>query len=447
MQTQTPCVMACLLLRAAILACVSILSLLGGRKHKKDLSTGDIANHQAWKKELPLVSPSSVIPTIDSNKVNNTLMREKDAALMVYRDSNTLQTIPTQPPKGTYMISRTNRNNCPWGWEKVSTELGCIQAAMKLLLSGLTDGYIGVVPFYTGVVSMPDYPAGCHYGRDHRTHADGAVSFNQHWLGKDHQDYSVICRAGAYKLRERNTNDCRLDFRWHNVSTINDCHRAAVWLGLSDKFPAHVHSSELPGGCSHGETGLSFNSNPGSSQERYAAICQARHPRRRDAIHAIHAIHDPSTQEDERYAIHAIHADAVDAGSETSKKTEESAQHLASGRERKQTEVLASFAHPNPGRRYKARTQNPPCDTMFIGSLAAGVRPGELLEFLSKIPGYVRLRMSGSRQTPVAFVLFDSVHSCSEALPRLHGTTLPSSPQQALVCEFARNSLDKRASN
>lgn len=89
--------------------------------------------------------------------------------------------------------------------------------------------------------------------------------------------------------------------------------------------------------------------------------------------------------------------------------------------------------------------QTPPGDTLFIGNLAAGVQEDELQNTLSGFAGYVRMKMSGQHNSPTAFALFDSVHSCTDALSKLRGMALPSSPQQAMNCEFARNSLDKRS--
>lgn len=106
-------------------------------------------------------------------------------------------------------------------------------------------------------------------------------------------------------------------------------------------------------------------------------------------------------------------------------------------------------AHWSPPAHQNAQvlSQTPPGDTLFIGSLGAGAQEAELQNVLSGIAGFVRMKMSGQHNSPTAFALFDSVHSCTQALKKLHGMALPSSPQQAMNCEFAKNSLDKRSRN
>lgn len=83
-------------------------------------------------------------------------------------------------------------------------------------------------------------------------------------------------------------------------------------------------------------------------------------------------------------------------------------------------------------------------DTMFIGGIEKAVPEGELQGVLEGLPGFVRMKMTQGH-LPTAFALFDSIPSCSAALRKLHGMALPSAPHQALNCEFAKNSLDKRA--
>jgi len=113
---------------------------------------------------------------------------------------------------------------------------------------------------------------------------------------------------------------------------------------------------------------------------------------------------------------------------------------------RQQQQQQQQFWSPTPtGTNAKALSQTPPGDTLFVGSLPAGVQETEVQNVLSGFAGYLRMKMCGQANLPTAFALFDSVDSCAEALRNLHGMALPSAPQQALNCEFARNSLDKRA--
>uniref|UniRef100_A0A7S1WEH6 RNA-binding protein n=1 Tax=Alexandrium catenella TaxID=2925 RepID=A0A7S1WEH6_ALECA len=85
------------------------------------------------------------------------------------------------------------------------------------------------------------------------------------------------------------------------------------------------------------------------------------------------------------------------------------------------------------------------CDTMFMGSLPATVTDEELSGALMTVPGFVRSKLVGQGEPrPVAFVLFDSGENCLAAVSALHGAALPSAPEQAITCEPAKNSLDKR---
>jgi len=85
------------------------------------------------------------------------------------------------------------------------------------------------------------------------------------------------------------------------------------------------------------------------------------------------------------------------------------------------------------------------CDTMFVGCLPPTVTEEELSGALMTVPGFVRSKLVGQGEPrPVAFVLFDSGENCLAAVSALHGAALPSAPEQAITCEPAKNSLDKR---
>jgi len=87
---------------------------------------------------------------------------------------------------------------------------------------------------------------------------------------------------------------------------------------------------------------------------------------------------------------------------------------------------------------------NAPCDTMFMGGLPTNVTEHELTDILSSLPGFIRLKIVGEgRPRQMAWVLFDSVAACAQAIQAVHGCALPSAPTQALECQYAKNSLDK----
>lgn len=91
-----------------------------------------------------------------------------------------------------------------------------------------------------------------------------------------------------------------------------------------------------------------------------------------------------------------------------------------------------------------ASLSNAPCDTMFIGALSPNVSEQELLSHVSMLSGFVRLKYISTGPKPLAFVQFDSVDNCATAIAALRGTAMPSAPNQALDCQFSKNSLDQK---
>lgn len=85
-----------------------------------------------------------------------------------------------------------------------------------------------------------------------------------------------------------------------------------------------------------------------------------------------------------------------------------------------------------------------PCDTMFVGSIAASVSEEEISNALAIFPGFERMKMVGEyTEKAMVFALFDSVPSCAAAIQGLAGQALPSAPYQAVTCQYAKNSLGK----
>merc|ERR1712039_869362 len=92
-----------------------------------------------------------------------------------------------------------------------------------------------------------------------------------------------------------------------------------------------------------------------------------------------------------------------------------------------------------------APAATPACDTMFIGSLSPHTAEDDVHAILCDLKGFSRMKFCGhGTHAPTAFALFDSVDSCRKAITRLHGMALSTAPDQALNCEFAKNSLDRR---
>lgn len=84
-----------------------------------------------------------------------------------------------------------------------------------------------------------------------------------------------------------------------------------------------------------------------------------------------------------------------------------------------------------------------PCDTMFIGGLAEETPEEELASILEGLEGFLGLKVALSgRSRPMAWARFISPEACNNAILFLNGTALPSAPERAIGCEFAKSSLD-----
>jgi len=87
---------------------------------------------------------------------------------------------------------------------------------------------------------------------------------------------------------------------------------------------------------------------------------------------------------------------------------------------------------------------NPPCDTMFVGSVAPHISEEEVGNALATCAGFERMKMVGEgTERVMVFALFDSVASCTSAIQQLDGNALPSAPYQAIACQYSKNSLGK----
>eukprot|EP00747_Dinoflagellata_sp_TGD_P123334 gnl/TRDRNA2_/TRDRNA2_173799_c5_seq3.p1 gnl/TRDRNA2_/TRDRNA2_173799_c5~~gnl/TRDRNA2_/TRDRNA2_173799_c5_seq3.p1 ORF type:complete len:391 (+),score=71.90 gnl/TRDRNA2_/TRDRNA2_173799_c5_seq3:174-1346(+) len=88
---------------------------------------------------------------------------------------------------------------------------------------------------------------------------------------------------------------------------------------------------------------------------------------------------------------------------------------------------------------------NAPCDTMFMTQIFESPEY-EIEGALQTMPGFIRLKLiNEGTDKCMAFALFDSVQAAAEGIEAFHGTSLPSAPHRAIMCDFAKNSLDKRS--
>ncbi|XP_039804224.1 U2 small nuclear ribonucleoprotein B''-like isoform X1 [Panicum virgatum] len=79
---------------------------------------------------------------------------------------------------------------------------------------------------------------------------------------------------------------------------------------------------------------------------------------------------------------------------------------------------------------------NPPCPTLFVANLGPACSEQELIDVFSSCAGFVKLKMQNKLGAPVAFVDFKDANSSTEALNRLQGVILYSSPGEGIRLEY-----------
>ncbi|TVU08603.1 hypothetical protein EJB05_42012 [Eragrostis curvula] len=85
-----------------------------------------------------------------------------------------------------------------------------------------------------------------------------------------------------------------------------------------------------------------------------------------------------------------------------------------------------------------APQNNPPCPTLFVANLGPTCAEQELIDVFSSCAGFVKLKMQNKLGAPVAFVDFKDVNSSTEALNRLQGVVLYSSPGEGIRLEYPK---------
>ncbi|KAF8658795.1 hypothetical protein HU200_059282 [Digitaria exilis] len=83
-----------------------------------------------------------------------------------------------------------------------------------------------------------------------------------------------------------------------------------------------------------------------------------------------------------------------------------------------------------------APQNNPPCPTLFVANLGPASSEQELIDVFSSCAGFVKLKMQNKLGAPVAFVDFKDANSSTEALDRLQGVILYSSPGEGIRLEY-----------
>jgi len=87
---------------------------------------------------------------------------------------------------------------------------------------------------------------------------------------------------------------------------------------------------------------------------------------------------------------------------------------------------------------------NPPCPTLFVANLGPTCAEQELIDVFSSCAGFVKLKMQNKLGAPVAFVDFKDANSSTEALNRLQGVILYSSPGEGIRLEYAKSRMGLR---
>ena len=92
-----------------------------------------------------------------------------------------------------------------------------------------------------------------------------------------------------------------------------------------------------------------------------------------------------------------------------------------------------------------APEQNPPCNTLYVGSLPADTSEDELKDLFSKQKGYKRLCFRTKQNGPMCFVEFEDVSFATKALQELDGHSLHNSTEGGIRLSFSKNPLGVRA--
>ncbi|XP_066376295.1 cell wall integrity protein scw1-like isoform X1 [Miscanthus floridulus] len=91
-----------------------------------------------------------------------------------------------------------------------------------------------------------------------------------------------------------------------------------------------------------------------------------------------------------------------------------------------------------------APQNNPPCPTLFVANLGPACSEQELIDVFSSCAGFVKLKMQNKLGAPVAFVDFKDAFSSTEAINRLQGVILYSSPGEGIRLEYAKSRMGLR---
>ncbi|CAJ0585254.1 unnamed protein product, partial [Mesorhabditis spiculigera] len=83
----------------------------------------------------------------------------------------------------------------------------------------------------------------------------------------------------------------------------------------------------------------------------------------------------------------------------------------------------------------------PPCSTLFVANLSAGVNEEELRTLFKSFSGMVRLRLHAKGSSAVAFVEYSDIRSATQAMLNLNGHSVSSNERGSMRIEYARNKM------
>ncbi|PVV00641.1 hypothetical protein BB560_004968, partial [Smittium megazygosporum] len=96
---------------------------------------------------------------------------------------------------------------------------------------------------------------------------------------------------------------------------------------------------------------------------------------------------------------------------------------------------------------YGLNDQNPPCNTLYVGNLAAGTMESELRALFEVVPGYKRMCFRTKPNSgPMCFVEFIDILHATKAMNSLNGTRISTSSTSGIRLSYSKNPLGVRSS-
>lgn len=104
--------------------------------------------------------------------------------------------------------------------------------------------------------------------------------------------------------------------------------------------------------------------------------------------------------------------------------------------------VIMSQQQPQP--QQQQPSQNPPCNTLFIGNLTDSVDEDELRQVFGNQPGFQQLKLAQTKKGISAFIEFENIESAVECHKSKQGIMLKSSERGPIRVQFSKNPFGYR---